>query len=152
MINENVFRLKKNGEPHYNCYCRHPEKIENYEKAVADTTQTWDCHHRLESCFTHKFLKEMNLYYDIQPEALIFLTRAEHSSLHNKGKKRKEFSEEHKRKISEAKKGKRHSEETKRKISETKKGKKPSEEHKRKLGEAKKGKHWRLENGKRVWY
>ena len=23
-------------------------KIENYDKAIADTTQVWDCHHRTE--------------------------------------------------------------------------------------------------------
>ena len=79
MISKRMFLLKKNGEPYSDCFCRHPEFIENYDKAIADTTQIWDCHHRLECCFTRKFLKEMNLYYDVEPEALIFLTRAEHS-------------------------------------------------------------------------
>lgn len=71
--------------------------------------------------------------------------------------------EETKRKIGEAHKGKKHSDETKRKISEAlkgkptwSKGKKLSEEHKRKLSEAHKcihkGKHWKVVNGKRVWY
>ncbi|MBQ2205361.1 MAG: hypothetical protein II411_05660, partial [Lachnospiraceae bacterium] len=78
MINKNIFRLKKNGEPYSQCFCRNPELIENYAEAIADETQTWDVHHRLESCFTQKFLKEMNLYYDVEPEALIFLTRKEH--------------------------------------------------------------------------
>ena len=32
------------------------------------------------------------------------------------------------------------------------KGKKFSEEHKNKLSEAHKGKHWKLVDGKRVWY
>lgn len=81
MINEQSFRLKKNGEPNCKCFCRHPELIENYDKAMADNTQTFDCHHRLESCFTQKFLKEMNLYYDVEPEALIFLTKSEHSKV-----------------------------------------------------------------------
>ena len=169
MINENVFRLKKNGEPVKNkCFCRHPELIENYDKAIADNTQTWDCHHRLESCFTQKFLKDMGLYYDVEPEALIFLTKAEHRKIDSfckrvsEAKKGKLRSEETKRKISEALKGKKHSEETKRKISEAnkgernpnygKKGKPLSEEAKRKLSEAYKGKHWKLVDGKRVWY
>ena len=26
--------------------CEDPSLIENYALAVADTTQTWDCHHR----------------------------------------------------------------------------------------------------------
>lgn len=30
-------------------FCREGEltKIENYDKAIADETQTWECHHRL---------------------------------------------------------------------------------------------------------
>ena len=81
MISKRRFLLKKNGEPYSDCFCRHPELIENYDKAIADTTQIWDCHHRLECCFTQKFLKDMGLYYDVEPEALIFLTRAEHSKI-----------------------------------------------------------------------
>ena len=67
---------------------------------------------------------------------------------------------------SESKKGhkcylKHHSEETKRKLSEQRKGKKLSEEHKQKLREAHtglsysnslKGRHWKMEEGKRIWY
>lgn len=108
MVCEYMFKLKKNDEPNYRCYCRHPELIENYEKAIADTTQTWEVHHRLERCFTQKFLKEMNLYYDVEPEALIFLTPSEHKKIDSCCKR-----------ISEAMKGKKHSEETKRKMSET---------------------------------
>lgn len=48
MINEMNFRIKKDGTPYKGCFCRRPELIENYDKAIADTTQTWDCHHRLE--------------------------------------------------------------------------------------------------------
>lgn len=87
MINKQAFRLKKNGEPNYKCLCRHPELIENYDKAIADTTQTWDVHHRLESCFTQKFLIDMNLYYDVDPEALIFLTKPEHSKIDSRCKR-----------------------------------------------------------------
>ncbi len=77
------------------------------------------------------------------------------------------ISEEHKRKISEAmkgntySKGKKRSDETKRKMTESKRGKKcgpHSEERKRKIAEAmkgnrsNKGKHWKLVDGKRVYY
>lgn len=61
------------------------------------------------------------------------MTRSEHSSYHNKGNqanKGKKFgamSEEHKAKISASERGK-------------------------KLSLMKTGKHWRLENGKRVYY
>lgn len=64
-------------------------------------------------------------------------------------------SEESRKKMSEARKGKKltpFTEEHKKKISEAKKGKKFSEDHKKKLSEAKKGKHWKLVDGKRVWY
>ena len=69
--------------------------------------------------------------------------------------KGKLLSKEHKLKISEAHKGKQgkpHSEETKRKMSEALKGKPLSEETKRKMSEAHTGKHWKLVDGKRVWY
>ena len=92
MISKKYFRIKKRGEPYWNCYCRTPELIENYEQAIADTTQTWEVHHRLECCFTQKFLKEMNLYYDVQPEALIFLTQADHNKIDSR---RRRLSEAH---------------------------------------------------------
>lgn len=76
------------------------------------------------------------------------------------------LSEEHKRKISEAKKGKPSwnkgipcSEEHKRKLSESMKGKHLSEETKIKISNTQKGKtswnkgqHWKIENGKRIYY
>ena len=151
MVNEHNFKLKKDGTlPNY-CFCRTPELIENYDKAIADTTQTWQCHHRLE---THNSdgerrlvdiskaeLIALGMYYDRPPEELIFLTALEHKRLHNIEKPK---SEEHKRKIAETLKGHTVSEETKKKLSEAKKGKHPSEETKRKISEAKKGKHWKL--------
>ena len=69
------------------------------------------------------------------------------------------LSDETKRKISEARKGrsswikgKHHSEEVKRKMSEVHKGKKLLEETKRKISKSIKGKHWKLVDGKRVFY
>ena len=42
-------------------------KIENYDKAVADITQVWDCHHRLEVQNGKPILKKdliaQGLYY-----------------------------------------------------------------------------------------
>lgn len=64
-------------------------KIENYEKAINDKTQVWQCHHRLEIMpfsnreISHKKLIEMGLYYNQPAEALIFLTEKEHKSLHS---------------------------------------------------------------------
>ena len=129
-------------------YCKDYTKIENYRDAINDKTQTWDCHHRLESCFPRSFLTKMGLYYDVEPEALIFFTKSEHRHVH----KYCAEAAERRRKVSEAckgknkgkepwNKGKKHSEETKRKISETSKGKKLSEEQKRKISEAMKA-YW----------
>ena len=73
----------------------------------------------------------------------------------SESRKGRRASEETLLKMSEVNKGKHLSEEHKRKISNTLKGvkRKPcSEEHKRKLSESIKGRHWKIENGKRIWY
>lgn len=96
------------------------EKIENYEKAVADQTQTWDCHHRLELTLegdfahTREDLKRMGMYYNRPYFELIFLTRAEHRRLHSGVK----FSEERIKNLSKALKGRKLSEETRNKMRE----------------------------------
>ena len=122
-------------------------KIKNYDKAIADTTQTWDCHHMTETWWncSKKDLIDNECYYNRKACELIFLTHAEHTRLHMKGKKRGPFSEEHRRKMAEAKKGKHRSEETRKKISEAKKGEKHpfygkhhSEESRKKMSEAQK--------------
>ena len=79
------------------------------------------------------------------------MTALDHKRLHNKGNK------ERGRKVSETMKGHSVSEETRKKMSEAKKGKPRSEETRRKIFEANKGKHnkgkhWKLVDGKRVWY
>lgn len=138
MINEYTAKL----------YCKEDiSKIKNYDKAIADTTQTWHCHHMTETWWncTAKELMENECYYNRKACELIFLTQAEHSRLHHKGKI---FTEEHRRKISEANKAKipwnkgKHniySDETRRKISEALKGQTVSEETRIKLSEAHKG-------------
>lgn len=102
-------------------YCKEDiSKIENYDKAVADTSQTWDLHHRTEiwwNC-TAKDLIENECYYHRKACELIFLTKAEHASLHTKGKKRRPFSEETKRKMSVAKKGKKFTGEHRKRIAD----------------------------------
>ena len=149
MINEEKTRMK----------CREDfSLIQNYDKAISDDTQVWDCHHRLGTVIPKKKLLEMDLYYNRPAIELIFLTHKEHISLHHKDKKRTDktrnniskslkgrvFSEEWKQKLKDAHKGQipwnkglTPSEETRRKLSEAAKRRPPiSEETKKKLSEA----------------
>ena len=91
-------------------YCKSYEQIENYDKAVADTTQVWDCHHRNEEYYSQNELKALGLYYDCPPCELIFMTSAEHRKMDSFCKR-----------LSESHKGKTHSEETRKRISKTQK-------------------------------
>ena len=126
-------------------YCKEDiSKIKNYELAIADTTQTWQCHHMTEiwwNC-TAQELIDNECYYNRKACELIFLTKAEHNILHKKGKK---YSEETRKKMSEALKGKLKSVEHKRKISESlkgntnMKGKHHSDETRKKMSESRKG-------------
>lgn len=169
MICIQKFILKEDGTANSRCLCKHPELIENYDKAIADNTQTWQCHHRLETHnsdgerrlvdISSSELIALGMYYDRPPEELVFLTELEHKRLHNVGKhstfkgkpgimKGKHHTEEAKRKMSEAHKGKpgswkgKHlSEEHKRKISEAQKGKYVSEETRKKISEVRKGRY-----------
>ena len=148
-------------------FCKDYTKIENYEEAVKDTSQTWVCHHILGEILTREQLLNHDFYYDVPPCMLKFVTRGEHNRLHNAGK---HHSDETRRKISEAKTGeknpfygkhhseevrkkmseshksknhpmygKHHSEDTRRKMSESLKGRTFSEEHRRKISEANTG-------------
>lgn len=138
-------------------YCKDDiTKIENYEKAIADKSQVWHLHHRLE---THKYknrdrkewikrdenvslemLKAFDLYYNRPATELIFMTQSDHHSLHNKGSQYwfgKHHTEETRLKMSKAKKGK----------PSSRKGHKVSDETKRKMSEARK-RYYELKNQK----
>ena len=147
----------------YKQYCKEPEKIENYEKALADNFVGWECHHRLETHtpegerrgedISHKELIALGLYYNRPANELIFLTTSEHYAI-------RKVSDETRRRIGAAgkgkpawNKGKKMSEETKRKMSESAKGKKMSEETRKKMSAAKKGKNIGNTNTKGMhWY
>lgn len=92
-------------------FCQEYWKIENYDQAVADESQTWDCHHRheIDWVLPRKELIAIGRYYDVHYSELIFLTPEEHRRLHNIGKvgpwKGKHRTEETKAKMSTAKKG-----------------------------------------------
>ena len=59
-----------------NFCCDDPSLIENYDKAINDTTQTWDCHHRGEvlPCgrFSRDDLNKFGLYFNRPAAELIF--------------------------------------------------------------------------------
>ena len=122
-------------------YCRDDiSRIENYDLAMADETQTWCCHHRNGLEHSHAELIAMDLYYGRPAEELLFLTESEHFSLHNSVERHPMYG---KTGENSPNYGKHHSEETKMKISASMKGKKRgpfSEEHRRKLSEVRKGK------------
>ena len=98
--------------------------IENYDKAIADQTQTWECHHRKETDegLTGEELKEMGLYYDRPPEEFILLTPQEHKEIHVNCK---ELHLKKCKKISQTLTGVKHSAERRKKNSESHKGKTP---------------------------
>ena len=121
--------------------------IENYDKAISDTTQLWHCHHRRETIFSKSDLIEIGEYYNRPACELIFLTPLEHHRFHNLGKS---LSAETRKKMSEANKGKHHSAETRKKLSEANKGKHHSEETRKKISEANKGKHLSEETRKKM--
>ena len=84
--------------------------IENYDKAINDTTQLWHCHHReevkvLPSGMTvlrsRQDLIDNDRYYNCPANELIFLTPTEHKSLHSCNRSTSTI-----RKIIEANKGK----------------------------------------------
>ena len=115
-------------------YCRNYTEIENYNEAISDKDKMWHCHHRKETDEnkTYKQLIREGLYYNRQPEELIFLTSKEHRTLHNNNG-------ETKLKISKTLTGHTVSEETRMKISLGHIGKKRppmSEEQKRKISES----------------
>ena len=148
MINEYYAKL----------FCKEDiSKIKNYDKAIADKTQTWHCHHMTETWWhcSKQDLIENECYYGRKACELIFLTPEEHMRLHMQN-----ISDETRKKMSESQKGRTSnrkgvtlSEETRKKISEAKKGKKLkpfTEEHRKKMSEAKKGRRLSEETRKKI--
>lgn len=82
-------------------YCSEPiEHIEGYEEAV-NSTDTWQCHHRLESQYLREELISKGLYYNRPASELIFLSAQDHRAEHWKkdAPSRKKFSETMSKKI-----------------------------------------------------
>lgn len=66
--------------------CEDISLIENYDKAISDIKQTWECHHKGEilPCgrFTVDDLNKFGLYYKRPAAELIFLTKRDHNRIH----------------------------------------------------------------------
>ena len=80
MISKTVINVCETGKIHL---------IENYDMAVSDENEMWECHHRLEvqddgTELSSRELKERGLYWKRPPEELIFLRRKDHRKLHFK--------------------------------------------------------------------
>lgn len=127
---------------HIRQFCSEPlDKIENWDKAIAEQELIWDCHHRKELTedgkpfMTKQELIENGLYWKRPASELIMLTHAEHASLHSKALEKA-------KKMHEAWKGKHHNEKAKQKISESKKGCCFSEEARQKMSDAHKGRKY----------
>lgn len=115
------------NEPLLYWYCKTPELIENYSEAMADTEQTWDCHHRRElfangNTLSVKALKHFGLYYNVPPEDLILLPHSEHMKLH------KSYEDQHYKRT-----GRKHTPETREKMRKAALGHKVSEQCREKL-------------------
>lgn len=111
MINKDNFRLKKDGTCRKQCYCAHPELIENYDLAIKDKKRIWICHHKKEEFYARQELIDLGIYYKVPPEDLVFVKdEKEHKSWPHKGNdlrkgkphpwSHKPLSEETKRKMS----------------------------------------------------
>lgn len=117
MINKDLRQLRM--------FCKDFTEIENYDKAVADTTQKWECHHRLEFTINGEVahskdeLKRLGMYYHRPYFELIFLPAKEHRFLHLSARDRKDIN----KKISTTLKGHSFSEESRKKISKAVKAK-----------------------------
>lgn len=126
------------------CYCQTPELIENYEQAINDNTQIWECHHRdeirtlpsgMNIIRTRDELIENERYYNCPPNELIFLTKSEHMKIHGATRedelskqmkdynKNRIWSEESKKKIGIANKNRKWTEESRKKASSSHTGK-----------------------------
>lgn len=97
----NEWRRKHNAIG-YTRYCRkNYELIENYELAKADNfdAKKWVLHHKLENFWSSTTLQKKHLYWNVNPEALIWLPTDEHRADTYISQKHPEKSKWHQRKL-----------------------------------------------------
>lgn len=120
-------------------YCKEDiANIENYDVAVSDKDNLWECHHRRESIFTQKELKKLGEYYNRPAVELIFLPQSKHRTLIVGRKK----SAQHRANISRARIGMKFSEQHKKHLSESHMGHKWTDEMLKKVSEKRRGTRW----------
>lgn len=120
-------------------YCKEDiANIENYDAAVMDKDTFWECHHRRESIYTQKGLKEIGEYYSRPAAELIFLP----TTTHRKQIVGRKKTEEHRNNISKSRLGMKFSEEHKKHLSESHMGHKWSDEAKAKVSKTRKQLKW----------
>lgn len=149
--------------------------IENFEKFLIQYCYSKEETDKAERFWIAEYRRRGKAEYNIADGGQGYSNKGRHcSEEHRKkiseslkgkpsGNKGKHISEEARKKISESNKGKHRSEESRKKISESMKGDKNpfyekhhSEESRKKMSESlkgfHKGMHWKLVDGKRVWY
>lgn len=129
--------------------CEDISLIENYDKAVNDKTQQWDCHHRAEilPCgrFSTSDLKKHGLYWNVPASQLVFLTKSDHRSLHANN-----MSEATRKKMSNTRRGVKRSIDVVKKIADSNRGKRRSLEQRQRMSEACKGRTLSAEHRQRL--
>lgn len=78
MIGKSKSRLKR--------FCRNYTEVENYQEALSSPDR-WDLHHRMEIqpdgvLLSTEWMKEHNIYYDLDPCMMIFLPHSVHQRMH----------------------------------------------------------------------
>lgn len=119
--------------------------IENYDKAIADESQTWHCHHRMEvqpdgTRLSKQWMVEHGIYYKVDPCMLLFLTESEHRKLHTT---KRPLSEKMKQNAIMWGRNAKH---------DNFKGKHHTTESKKKASEKLKGRKLKMVNGRRTYY
>lgn len=104
MTDYNKTYYKENKEYFLKKYCENLEYVFNYELAKADNFVGWHVHHILENYWSKADLKKKGLYYNVNPESLIFIRSEIHGADKSISSIHPECSKWHKRYYSEHKK------------------------------------------------
>lgn len=85
----------------YKKFCKDYDKVEGYERALS-SDEPYFIHHKQGIYISQEELIELGWYYDCPPDCLMWVTKSEHSAIHNA-----HIRYETRKKLSEASKGER---------------------------------------------